>query len=70
MDFGKVSLEFRAKHSLTQVQMAEILGVTNGMICNYEKGRFKPSKMKAIRFNYKMKEWEENKNGGSLEKNS
>ncbi|MBR5823674.1 MAG: helix-turn-helix transcriptional regulator [Paludibacteraceae bacterium] len=58
MDFGKVCVEFRAKHNLTQKQMAEIIGVSVTMVTFYETGRYKPYKMKEIKFKIKMKEWE------------
>ena len=59
MAFGKMLLEFRAKHNLTQIKTAEILGVTPYMIFRYENYRSKPSNMNRLRFENKMKEWEE-----------
>lgn len=62
MDYGRTLLEFRAKHNLTQTQFADILGVTLNMIHRYERGLSQPSAVNKIRFENKMKEWEENKN--------
>ena len=60
MEHSKKLLEFRAKHNLTQTQMADILGVTLNMIHRYERGLSQPSAVNKIRFENKMKEWEEN----------
>ena len=62
MDYGKTLLEFRAKHNLTQMQLAVILGVTLGMIHRYENNKSKPSQVNKIKFENKMKEYEENGN--------
>ena len=62
MEFSKILLEFRAKHKLTQKQVADIIGVSVVMICRYEKGLNKPTQVNKIRFAKKMKEWEEKKN--------
>ena len=59
MDYGRILLEFRAKHNLTQTQLADILGVTFNMIHRYERGSSQPSAVNKIRFENKMKEWEE-----------
>ena len=59
MEYSKKLLEFRAKHSLNQTQLAEILGVTLNMIHRYERGLSQPSAVNKIRFENKMKEWEE-----------
>lgn len=58
MDYGKLLLEFRAKHDLTQTQLANILGVTLNMVHRYETGTNNPSEVNKIRFEKKMKEWE------------
>jgi DNA-binding XRE family transcriptional regulator len=60
MAFGEKLLDFRAKYNLTQIQVADIIGVSNEMICFYEKGKYKPHPKNKIRFEKKMKEWEEN----------
>lgn len=59
MTFGEKCLQFRAKYGLTQQQLGQIFGVTKITIFRYEKGKFNPSRMKEIRFERKMKEWEE-----------
>lgn len=62
MEFSKTLLEFRAKHKLTQKQVADIIGVSDVMICRYEQGMNKPTQVNKIRFENKMKEWEMQKN--------
>ena len=62
MEYSKKLLEFRAKHNLTQKQLADIIGVGSFMIYRYEKGISKPSAVNKIKFENKMKEWEEKKN--------
>lgn len=52
-------LEFRAKHNLTQKQLAEIIGVTAIMVHRYETRKSEPTKVNKIIFANKMKEWEE-----------
>lgn len=61
-NYGITLLEFRAKHLLTQTQLAEILGVGLTMIHRYETRKSEPSQVNKIIFENKMKEWEERKN--------
>ena len=60
-NYGITLLEFRAKHLLTQTQLAEILGITLTMVHRYETRKSEPSQVKKIIFENKMKEWEEKK---------
>lgn len=62
MEYSKKLLEFRAKHNLTQKQLADIIGVGSFMIYRYEKGISQPLAVNKIKFENKMKEWEEKKN--------
>jgi transcriptional regulator with XRE-family HTH domain len=62
MEYGKKMLEFRAKHNLTQTKLADLLGITLNSIWRYENGVCKPSAMKQIQFENKMKEYEVCKN--------
>ena len=62
MDYKQKLLEFRAKNDLTQSQLAKILDVNVNMVFRYEKGISAPTAVNKIRFENKMKEWEENKN--------
>ena len=62
MDYKQKLLEFRAKNDLTQSQLAKILDVNVNMVFRYEKGISVPTAVNKIRFEKKMKEWEENKN--------
>lgn len=55
-------LEFRAKHLLTQKQLADILGVDVNTVYRTENEKTEPSKRNKIIFENKMKEWEEKKN--------
>ena len=59
MGFSKVLLEFRAKHDLTQTQLADIIGVGIVMIYRYENIISHPTAKNIIIFENKMKEWEE-----------
>lgn len=52
-------LEFRSKHHLTQMQLAEILEVNPNMIHRYETGMNKPTAVNKIKFENKMKQYEE-----------
>lgn len=63
MNYGITLLEFRAKHLLTQTQLADILGVTLTMIHRYENNKSEPTQVKRMIFNKKMREWEEKENG-------
>jgi transcriptional regulator with XRE-family HTH domain len=60
--YGIILLEFRAKHSLTQTQLAEILGVGLNMVHRYETDKNQPTNKNKIAFENKMKEWEGSKN--------
>ena len=61
-NYGITLLEFRAKHLITQAELAEILGVGVNMIHRYETRKSEPSQVNKIVFGNKMREWEENKN--------
>jgi transcriptional regulator with XRE-family HTH domain len=61
-NYGIILLEFRAKHLLTQTQLANILGVSLNMIHRYENRKSEPTNKNKIVFENKMKEWEETKN--------
>ena len=60
MGDGKILLEFRAKHNLTQIQLAQILDVTANMVHRYENGISEPTNKNKIVFENKMKVWEKN----------
>jgi DNA-binding XRE family transcriptional regulator len=62
MNFGRKMLEFRAKHNLTQTQLADIIGVDINTIHRTETEKTKPTKRNAIKIENKMKEWEEKQN--------
>ena len=62
MDYKQKLLEFRARNDLTQSQLANILDVNVNMVFRYEKGISVPTAVNKIRFENKMKEWEEKKN--------
>ncbi len=62
MNFGRKMLEFRAKHNLTQKQLADIIGVDSNTVHRTENDKTAPTKRNAIKFENKMKEWEMKKN--------
>ena len=62
MNFGRKMLEFRAKHNLTQMQLANIIGVDINTVYRTEAKKTEPTKRNAIIFENKMKEWEEANN--------
>jgi transcriptional regulator with XRE-family HTH domain len=62
ISFGNVCLNFRAKHNLTQNQLTEILGTSRNMVYRYESGTNKPYSKNKIKFENRMKEWEEKQN--------
>ena len=62
MDFRQVLLEFRAKHNLTQIQAARVIDVNKNMIHRYENSISNPTARNKIKFENKMREWEETKN--------
>ena len=62
MDFSRTMLEFRAKHNLTQKQLADIIGVETNTIHRTETEKSQPTRRNAIIFENKMKEWEEKQN--------
>ena len=62
MDFGRTLLEFRAKYNLTQKQLADYFGINKTAIYRYENNKCIPSQVNKIKFENKMKEWEEKQN--------
>ena len=62
MDFSRTMLEFRAKHNLTQKQLADIMGVETNTIHRTETEKSQPTRRNAFIFENKMKEWEEKQN--------
>ncbi|MBR5270634.1 MAG: helix-turn-helix transcriptional regulator [Clostridia bacterium] len=58
MSYAQKLLQFRAKHNLTQDQLAKILGISKCMIFRYEKYMNKPTAVNCVKFENKMKEWE------------
>lgn len=57
-DLGNRILMYRAKHNLTQRQMAILLGEHHNAICWLETGKHQPHKTKEIRITLKMNELE------------
>ncbi len=62
MNFSRKMLEFRAKHNLTQKQLADIIGVDINTVHRTEAEKTEPTKKNEIRFENKMQEWEMQKN--------
>ena len=62
MSFGRKMLEFRARHNLTQAQLAKIVGIAINTVQRLENEINKPTKRNSIKIENKMKEWEEKQN--------
>lgn len=58
MGYGKRLLDFRARHNLTQAQLAELFGVSLEMISKYETEKARPRPKNLLKFENKMKEME------------
>lgn len=58
MDFGAILLGYRAKHNLSQKQLAEIIGVRQETVSKYENGEQSPTRKNKIIYENKMKERE------------
>ena len=59
MEYAVRLLNFRAKHNLTQADLADILGVCVTMVHRYERNYNKPSAKNKIIYEKKMNEYEE-----------
>ena len=59
MEYAEKLLKFRAKHNLTQRQLALLFDVGVFMIYRYEKGISRPSAMHEKKYEEIMKKWEE-----------
>ena len=64
--YARRLLDFRAKHDLTQVQLAKILGVNVNMVHRYENGLHEPTQMRKIKQENRMKQWEDLKNADDV----
>ena len=62
MEFGRTLLEFRARHNLTQKQLADYLGISVMAIYRYENNKYNPTQVNKIKIENKMKEWEGSNN--------
>ena len=60
MTFGEKCLNFRARFSLTQTELAEMFDVTPLMIYRYESGIAKPRETNKLRFEEIMQKAEVN----------
>ena len=63
MTIGERMLEYRAKHDLTQKQLAELLGENSNTVFKFENEKTRPHKVNKMRLHLKMKELEEKENG-------
>lgn len=57
--FGNELLQFRARHYLTQQRLAELLGISLGMVHRYETNAAKPSKRNLIIYRNTMSYYDE-----------
>lgn len=62
MNWSEKMLDFRARHMLTQTQLANIIGAALITVHRIERGKSNPTQRNAVIFERKMKEWEEKKN--------
>lgn len=62
MTLGKRMLEYRAKHGLTQKQLANLLEESPNTIFKCENDKHKLHKVNELRLHLKMKELEEKEN--------
>ena len=63
MTYGEKLLNFRAKHKLTQRQLADILKVGHNMVFRYEANISNPSARNKIIYEKRLREWEVENNG-------
>ena len=59
MLLGERMLNYRAKHDLTQTQLAELLGTYCDMVCRIENGKYNTRKTTEIRLSQKLTKLEE-----------
>lgn len=62
MTFGRKMLEFRAKHNLTQKQLAEIICIDKNTVHRTETEKTTPTLRNQIMIENKMRKWEEKQN--------
>lgn len=62
LNLGERMLEYRAKHKLTQKQLAKLLGENSNTVFKFESGKTKPHKVNEVRVHFKMRELEMNDN--------
>ena len=60
--YGDLLRDRRKELKLTQKQLADYFGINVMAIYRYENNKNKPSQVNKIKFENKMKEWEEQKN--------
>lgn len=63
MSFPELLINFRAKHNLSQKELANILGTRQADISRYENESKAPTRVREIIFKNMMKEFEERKEG-------
>ncbi len=59
MDYGKILLNFRARHNMSRQDLADLFGIHKNMVERYENGTNSPSPMKKLRYEYLMNKYEE-----------
>lgn len=62
MTLGERMLNYRARHNLTQIEMAELMGENSNTIYKCESGKVKLHKVNEVRVNIKLKELEDKEN--------
>jgi transcriptional regulator with XRE-family HTH domain len=53
-DFKDILKSYREEHNLTQAEMSVKLGISERMYADYEKGKFKGSKIKQVEYLKKL----------------
>lgn len=62
MTLGERMLRYRARHNISQRELAEFLGTYHNNISRIESGKYKPHRANELKFNLKMNELEEQEN--------
>lgn len=57
-NFGEKLIAFRAKHDLTQTDVAKLFGTDQKSISNYEREVFHPTRKNKLVYEQKMTEYE------------
>lgn len=62
MTLGERMLTYRARHNISQRELADLLGTYDNNVSRIELGKHKPHRANELKFNLKMNELEGNEN--------